>query len=436
MADSDPESTSASSDSESGSDLAPSPPPRSTQHSYAVPRHDGPPSRFASRQDSLFGGRHTTTEALSTHSDRATSIYPSNHSTASASASAEARRQGLIAIDRKRRLTATGSTHEAARRRYTPTEFLSRTRSQEETHEAGQSVERRQRGNGPSHSLPSIDQTPHAVRTETATQEVIDLTSSSPPLPPAPPPPPPHSPRRGQSSRTSSTSSRRYVVPPWQPDSEVSNCPICRKQFTWIFRRHHCRKCGRVVCDNCSPHRITIPRQFIVNPPRSDTTTSPQLGAVEAIDLTGDDDGNDIFNPQHNARRISLSGIDGGDKVRLCNPCVPDPQPDPLPNFPLMFDDGNLGAFASRLSASRFPNQSSGMMLTNSLVQTHRQSNVSSTTSAACQQCVDTCSLHIFRTPEIPRLIRVSSHVLSGRGDDQPIILIRLICLNWTRDKI
>ncbi|EFE41567.1 hypothetical protein TRV_03709 [Trichophyton verrucosum HKI 0517] len=35
----------------------------------------------------------------------------------------------------------------------------------------------------------------------------------------------------------------------WQDDVEVSNCPFCQQEFSaYIFRRHHCRTCGRVVC--------------------------------------------------------------------------------------------------------------------------------------------------------------------------------------------
>ena len=31
------------------------------------------------------------------------------------------------------------------------------------------------------------------------------------------------------------------VVPRWQPDAEVTYCPICHSQFTWVNRKHHCR---------------------------------------------------------------------------------------------------------------------------------------------------------------------------------------------------
>lgn len=31
------------------------------------------------------------------------------------------------------------------------------------------------------------------------------------------------------------------VLPPWQPDSEVTHCPVCGSQFSFFFRKHHCR---------------------------------------------------------------------------------------------------------------------------------------------------------------------------------------------------
>ena len=33
------------------------------------------------------------------------------------------------------------------------------------------------------------------------------------------------------------------AVPRWQPDEEISVCPICGIAFTFWQRRHHCRKC-------------------------------------------------------------------------------------------------------------------------------------------------------------------------------------------------
>jgi len=44
----------------------------------------------------------------------------------------------------------------------------------------------------------------------------------------------------------------------WVPDADADKCMRCRAEFTLFFRRHHCRKCGYVVCATCSPHRMLI----------------------------------------------------------------------------------------------------------------------------------------------------------------------------------
>lgn len=229
-------------------------------------------------------------------------------------------RQSSSSSDRKRRLT--NSTQEDGRRRNIPQRF-----------NGGLNEDMSSIGASSSSAQPTSRRQDPAVSAE---HEVVDLTSSSPPLPPLPLSHTRPTERLNRPDSNSSNGSRKYVVPPWQPDSEVSECPICGKPFTWMFRRHHCRKCGRVVCNDCSPHRITIPRQFIVNPPmsemgftsRSVSTTRPP----ETIDLTGDD--NDDSIPSSGRRYVSTPILEGGEKVRLCNPCVPDPQPEPLPNYP------------------------------------------------------------------------------------------------------
>jgi hypothetical protein len=52
------------------------------------------------------------------------------------------------------------------------------------------------------------------------------------------------------------------TVPPkeqWVKDSDVDQCPCCKTvQFSMFDRRHHCRRCGRVICSSCSPHRRLV----------------------------------------------------------------------------------------------------------------------------------------------------------------------------------
>lgn len=48
----------------------------------------------------------------------------------------------------------------------------------------------------------------------------------------------------------------------WVPDSEATVCMRCQKvRFTPVSRRHHCRKCGFVVCGACSEKKFLLPSQ-------------------------------------------------------------------------------------------------------------------------------------------------------------------------------
>jgi hypothetical protein len=43
-----------------------------------------------------------------------------------------------------------------------------------------------------------------------------------------------------------------FILPRWQPDAEVTYCPICHSQFNIFVRKHHCR----FVYSPASPARI------------------------------------------------------------------------------------------------------------------------------------------------------------------------------------
>ena len=42
------------------------------------------------------------------------------------------------------------------------------------------------------------------------------------------------------------------AAPLWKADSAEKYCSICKCDFTFFKRKHHCRKCGDVVCGDCS----------------------------------------------------------------------------------------------------------------------------------------------------------------------------------------
>lgn len=39
----------------------------------------------------------------------------------------------------------------------------------------------------------------------------------------------------------------------WTQDDMVKRCELCRCTFSVFRRRHHCRGCGRCICNRCSP---------------------------------------------------------------------------------------------------------------------------------------------------------------------------------------
>lgn len=44
----------------------------------------------------------------------------------------------------------------------------------------------------------------------------------------------------------------------WQLDANASECYLCKKPFTTFTRRHHCRNCGKIICDACSSNKYTF----------------------------------------------------------------------------------------------------------------------------------------------------------------------------------
>jgi hypothetical protein len=76
---------------------------------------------------------------------------------------------------------------------------------------------------------------------------VLDSPFAPSPSTSALPPPQQQYQSRNQSLNSlaqGSTGTRRgseFVLPPWQPDTAASHCFVCGSQFTFFYRKHHCR---------------------------------------------------------------------------------------------------------------------------------------------------------------------------------------------------
>ncbi|KAI4799761.1 hypothetical protein KUCAC02_016657 [Chaenocephalus aceratus] len=97
------------------------------------------------------------------------------------------------------------------------------------------------------------------------------IIKTPPPSPsPCTPPPPQRSPsdephrevRGGSAVQKSGKAPTGEHAAVWIPDSEATVFMRCQKvKFTPVSRRHHCRKCGYVVCGPCSDKKFLLPSQ-------------------------------------------------------------------------------------------------------------------------------------------------------------------------------
>ncbi|KAI0173138.1 VAC1 protein [Hypoxylon sp. FL1284] len=70
----------------------------------------------------------------------------------------------------------------------------------------------------------------------------------------------------------------------WEDDGKVNKCPFCQQEFSWTFRRHHCRICGRVVCAD-PPTGCSFEVGLNVASPSISTSEKPGGGHAISVDV-------------------------------------------------------------------------------------------------------------------------------------------------------
>ena len=58
------------------------------------------------------------------------------------------------------------------------------------------------------------------------------------------------------------------ACPRWVPDTACDACMYCHRRFAVLFRRHHCRKCGALLCGVCTGYKLDLPELLFTKPVR------------------------------------------------------------------------------------------------------------------------------------------------------------------------
>ena len=87
------------------------------------------------------------------------------------------------------------------------------------------------------------------------------------------------------------------MAPIWVPDELVASCTSCDQTFTLLRRRHHCRSCGQIFCNQCSSHSVPL-QQFGYNKPvRVCDRCFLTLRTIHALNGSQGNDLTPVFHP-------------------------------------------------------------------------------------------------------------------------------------------
>ena len=103
----------------------------------------------------------------------------------------------------------------------------------------------------------------------------------------------------------------------WVLDKTTNKCSDCNINFNIIKRKHHCRNCGKIFCNNCSKNRIIIPNSTYTNKERVCVNCYNILQKKELINektnINDEKTNNDeIYLLQNNILSIAESTINSG----------------------------------------------------------------------------------------------------------------------------
>jgi hypothetical protein len=128
------------------------------------------------------------------------------------------------------------------------------------------------------------------------------------------------------STLTPSDNTVANLSSPWEYDDLQPYCAGCANEFTPMNRRHHCRFCGKIFCQNCSNQRCLIPPSSIVLEPKGGKKAKPRHFQDE-ISFSPDQDPDRMLTYVGDQEQLLYGkGLEerfklAREPLRVCRPC-------------------------------------------------------------------------------------------------------------------
>ncbi|GLH09816.1 Lateral signaling target protein 2 homolog [Gryllus bimaculatus] len=62
----------------------------------------------------------------------------------------------------------------------------------------------------------------------------------------------------GRENATLQLDIEKLLARKWAEDADVTKCTLCHREFTMLLRKHHCRNCGQIFCNECSSKTAAV----------------------------------------------------------------------------------------------------------------------------------------------------------------------------------